>query len=122
MTLPPPDSAGSPDCHPAPLTDYRVDRHRNQGGDQGDHFIEGGTYCPAHSHAAPKRDQGAPGQLLDTATYRERIKRRTAFQLQVKEIPDAKGRVELRCPAWPRPNGPLIAAPTDPFRRRRFRR
>jgi hypothetical protein len=39
------------------------------------------------------------GNIFDTATYRERIKSRTAFQLHVKEKPDAKGRVVLRCPA-----------------------
>ncbi|WBM79894.1 hypothetical protein KIV56_17270 [Cryobacterium breve] len=39
------------------------------------------------------------GNIIDTATYRERIKSRSAFQLHVKEKPDAKGRVVLRCPA-----------------------
>ncbi|TFB94298.1 DUF4238 domain-containing protein [Cryobacterium sp. HLT2-28] len=62
-------------------------------------YIEGGTYCPA----TPKPFQNATkellGNIIDTATYRERIKKRTAFQLHVKEKPDAKGRVVLRCPA-----------------------
>ena len=43
--------------------------------------------------------------IIDTATNRERIKSRTAFQLHVKEKPDATGRVVLRCPA-------LAASPT----------
>ena len=43
--------------------------------------------------------------IIDTATNRERIKSRTAFQLHVKEKPDANGRVVLRCPA-------LAASPT----------
>ncbi|KQV05054.1 hypothetical protein [Leifsonia sp. Root112D2] len=45
---------------------------------------------------ATKELQGA---IIDTATYRERIKSRKAFQLHRKEKPDAKGRIVLRCPA-----------------------
>ena len=82
-----------------PSTDYRIDRLGHQGGDHGALYIEGGTYCPA----TPEPFQNATKELLDniidTATYRERIKKRTAFQLHVKEKPDAKGRVVLRCPA-----------------------
>lgn len=82
-----------------PSTDYRVDRLGAQGGDHGALFIEGGTYCPA----TPKPLQNATieliGKVIDTATYRERIKSRTAFKLHQKEKPDAKGRAMLRCPA-----------------------
>ena len=82
-----------------PSTDYRVDRLGHQGGDHGALYIEGGTYCPATPEPLQNATKELLGNIIDTATYRERIKSRTAFQLHVKEKPDAKGRVVLRCPA-----------------------
>ena len=80
-------------------TDYRVDRLGHQGGDHGALYIEGGTYCPATPAPLQDASKDLLGAVIDTATYRERIKSRTAFQLHQKEKPDAKGRVVLRCPA-----------------------
>ncbi|ASD21702.1 hypothetical protein B7495_06015 [Cryobacterium sp. LW097] len=82
-----------------PSTDYRVDRLGHQGGDHGALYIEGGTYCPATPEPLQNATKEVLGNLIDTATYRERIKTRTAFQLHQKEKPDAKGRAVLRCPA-----------------------
>jgi hypothetical protein len=82
-----------------PSTDYRIDRLGHQGGDHGALYIEGGTYCPATPEPLQDATKELLGNIIDTATYRERIKSRTAFQLHVKEKPDAKGRVVLRCPA-----------------------
>ena len=82
-----------------PSTDYRVDRLGHQGGDHGALYIEGGTYCPATPEPLQNATKELLGNIIDTATYRERIKSRTAFQLHVKEKPDAKGRTVLRCPA-----------------------
>ena len=82
-----------------PSTDYRVDRLGAQGGDHGALFIEGSTYCPGTPEPLQNATKELLGNIIDTATYRERIKSRTAFQLHVKEKPDAKGRVVLRCPA-----------------------
>jgi hypothetical protein len=82
-----------------PSTDYRVDRLGHQGGDHGALYIEGGTYCPATPKPLQNATKELLGHVIDTATYRERIKSRTAFQLHVKEKPDAKGRAVLRCPA-----------------------
>ncbi|TFC28293.1 hypothetical protein E3O53_12480 [Cryobacterium sp. TMT2-18-3] len=82
-----------------PSTDYRVDRLGAQGGDHGARFIEGNTYCPGTPKPLQNATKELLGNIIDTATYRERIKSRTAFQLHVKEKPDAKGRVVLRCPA-----------------------
>lgn len=82
-----------------PSTDYRIDRLGHQGGDHGALFIEGRTYCPGTPEPLQTATKELLGNIIDTATYRERIKSRTAFQLHVKEKPDAKGRVVLRCPA-----------------------
>ena len=82
-----------------PSTDYRVDRLGHQGGDHGALYIEGGTYCPATPEPLQDATKELLGNIIDTATYRERIKTRTAFQLHVKEKADAKGRIVLRCPA-----------------------
>jgi hypothetical protein len=82
-----------------PSTDYRIDRLGHQGGDHGALYIEGGTYCPATPQPLQDATKELMGNLIDTATYRERIKSRTAFKLHQKEKPDAKGRVVLRCPA-----------------------
>jgi hypothetical protein len=82
-----------------PSTDYRIDRLGHQGGDHGALYIEGGTYCPATPEPLQNATKELLGNIIDTATYRTRIKNRTAFQLHVKEKPDAKGRVVLRCPA-----------------------
>jgi hypothetical protein len=82
-----------------PSTDYRIDRLGHQGGDHGALYIEGGTYCPATPEPLQDATKELMGNIIDTATYRERIKSRTAFQLHVKEKPDAKGRTVLRCPA-----------------------
>ncbi|WBM79876.1 hypothetical protein KIV56_17170 [Cryobacterium breve] len=82
-----------------PSTDYRVDRLGHQGGDHGALFIEGSTYCPGTPKPLQNATKELLGHIIDTATYRERIKSRSAFQLHVKEKPDAKGRTVLRCPA-----------------------
>ncbi|QYF74359.1 hypothetical protein [Cryobacterium sp. PAMC25264] len=82
-----------------PSTDYRVDRLGHQGGDHGALYIEGGTYCPATPKPLQDATKELLGKVIDTATYRERIKSRTAFKLYQKEKPDAKGRAVLRCPA-----------------------
>ncbi|TFC16536.1 hypothetical protein [Cryobacterium glucosi] len=80
-------------------TDYRIDRLGPQGGDHGALYIEGGTYCPGTPESLQYATKELHGGLIDTETYRERIKSRKAFQLHVKEKADAKGRVVLRCPA-----------------------
>ena len=82
-----------------PSTDYRVDHLGAQGGDHGAFYKEGGTYCPATPEPLQNATKELLGNIIDTATYRERIKSRTTFQLHVREKPDAKGRVVLRCPA-----------------------
>jgi hypothetical protein len=76
-----------------------VDRLGHQGGDHGALYIEGGTYCPATPAPLKDATKDLLGAIIDTETYRERIKSRKAFQLHQKERPDAKGRVVLRCPA-----------------------
>ncbi|MBG6059921.1 hypothetical protein RCH16_003383 [Cryobacterium sp. MP_M5] len=82
-----------------PSTDYRITNLGAKGGYRGARFIEGGTYCPGTPEPLQNATKELLGNIIDTATYRERIKSRTAFQLHVKEKPDAKGRVVLRCPA-----------------------
>ena len=82
-----------------PSTDYRIDRLGIQGGDHGADYIEGGTYCPGTPKPLQEATIDLKSGIIDTETYRARIKSRTAFQLHVKEKPDAKGRVVLRCPA-----------------------
>jgi hypothetical protein len=82
-----------------PSTDYRVDRLGARGGDHGALYIEGGTYCPATPEPLQNATKELLGAIIDTDTYRERIKSRKAFQLLQKEKPDAKGRAVLRCPA-----------------------
>ena len=82
-----------------PSTDYRVDRLGHQGGDHGALYIEGGTYCPGTPKPLQNATKELVGHIIDKPTHAERIKGRTAFQLHVKEKPDAKGRVVLRCPA-----------------------
>ena len=82
-----------------PSTDYRVDRLGARGGDHGALYIEGGTYCPATPAPLQNATKELLGAVIDTETYRARIKSRKAFQLHQKERPDAKGRAVLRCPA-----------------------
>ena len=82
-----------------PSTDYRTDRLGQQGGDHGALYIEGGTYCPATPKPLQNATKDLLGAVIDTETYRARIASRTAFKLHVKEKPDAKGRIVLRCPA-----------------------
>jgi hypothetical protein len=82
-----------------PSTDYRVDRLGPQGGDHGAKYIEGKTYCPGTPKPLQQATVDMQSGIIDTATYRQRIAKRKAFQLHQKEKPDAKGRVVLRCPA-----------------------
>jgi hypothetical protein len=82
-----------------PSTDYRIDRLGIQGGDHGADYIEGGTYCPGTPKPLQEATKDFQSGIIDTETYRARIKSRKAFQLHQKEKPDAKGRVVLRCPA-----------------------
>ena len=82
-----------------PSTDYRVDRLGARGGDHGALYIEGGTYCPATPEPLQNATKELLGAVIDTETYRARIKSRKAFQLHQKEKPDARGRAVLRCPA-----------------------
>jgi hypothetical protein len=82
-----------------PSTDYRIDRLGPQGGDHGAKYIEGKTYCPGTPESLQQATAEMQSGIIDTATYRERIAERKAFQLHQKEKPDAKGRIVLRCPA-----------------------
>lgn len=82
-----------------PSTDYRTDRLGSQGGDHGAKYIEGKTYCPGTPPSLQDATIEMQSGIIDTATYRERIQERKAFELHQKEKPDAKGRTVLRCPA-----------------------
>lgn len=82
-----------------PSTEYRIDRLGIQGGDHGAKYIEGATYCPATPKPLVDASQDQVDKKIDRATFRERVTARRAFQLHVKERPDAKGCVVLRCPA-----------------------
>jgi hypothetical protein len=80
-------------------TDYRIDRLGIQGGDHGANFIEGAVYCPGTPKPLTNASVELHNGTIDSNTYRARIGARKAFELHVKEKPDAKGRTMLRCPA-----------------------
>ncbi|GAB3129605.1 hypothetical protein GCM10027056_31940 [Glaciibacter psychrotolerans] len=106
-----------------PSTDYRVDRLGIRGGEKdstskkgttgkkdatdnedatdknGAYFVEGGVYCPGTPKPLLNATKDSVSGLIDTETYRARIKERKAFELHQKEKPNENGRTMLRCPA-----------------------
>jgi hypothetical protein len=82
-----------------PSTDYRVDKLGVQGGKAGAEYIEGGIYCPGMPSALKNATKDLVNKVIDEETYHVRRKQRTAFQLRLKEKPDAKGRAPRMCPA-----------------------
>jgi len=92
-----------------PSTDYRVDRLGVRGGKGGVEYIENGRFCPGMPKKLKDATKNLVTGIIDEDVFQIRRGERRAFQLHLKEKPDAKGRQPVSCPA--RGNSPTVTCP-----------
>ncbi|PZE56959.1 hypothetical protein DEJ33_12910 [Curtobacterium sp. MCPF17_047] len=83
-----------------PSTDYRIDRLGKWGdGHRGAIFVEGKAMCPATPKSIIDATKDRMQGRIDDVTYHKRRGNRRYFELRPKAKPDARGNVNMMCPA-----------------------